>query len=195
MESSLIRLWHTRRHIRITSIPVVIQDCKIGASVKASAAAPLSQNQNFQIGLSNLTYADDKLLWFETFKNLKKKPQISDLDLGLLKAACSSAFISNSNKTLKPMQDFNGWNVQSDGRYSHRWRKRGRVNKDGEMRWDFSFVSFFFLEITLVRPVTGHTHTFNANSSTTGKTLKFENVCVMIRIQLHTKTPTSPATY
>jgi len=32
-------------------------------------------------------------------------------------------------------------------------------------------------------------HTFNANSSTTGKTLKFENVCVMIRIQLHTKLP------
>lgn len=47
----------------------------------------------------------------------------------------------------------------------------------------------FFWEITLVRPNMGHTHTFNANSSTTGKTLKFEKVCVMIRIQLHIKLP------
>lgn len=45
LESSLIRLWHTRRHIRRTSIPVVIQDCKIGASVNASAAVPFSENK------------------------------------------------------------------------------------------------------------------------------------------------------
>lgn len=37
--------------------------------------------------------------------------------------------------------------------------------------------------------LTQGTHTFNANSSTTGKTLKFENVRVMIRIQLHIKLP------
>lgn len=57
-------------------------------------------------------------------------------------------FISNSNKTLKPMQDFNGWNVE-EMKYSHRWEEEGEVNKM-ERRWD--------LEITLVRPITGHTH-------------------------------------
>ena len=47
-----------------------------------------------------------------------------------------------------------------------------------------------FWEITPVRPNTGHTH-FNAIKQLYyRKTLKcFENVCVMIKIQLHTKPP------
>lgn len=42
--------------------------------------------------------------------------------LNLLKLACSSGSYSNCNKTLKPMQDFNGWNVEemTDG---HRWEE------------------------------------------------------------------------
>lgn len=89
--------------------------------------------------------------------------------LHLLKLACFFSFKSNSNKTLKPMQDFNGWNVE-EMKHSHRW-ERG-VNKG--RRWKFGNYT--------VRPITGHTHThtFNANSSTTGKTLKFENVCIWL---------------
>lgn len=100
----------------------------------------------------------------------------------LLKLACSSASYPNSNKTLKPMQDLNGWNVE-EMKYSHRWVGGGGgkgVNKM-ERRWNFG-------NYTCETQQRG-AHTFNANSSTTGKTLKFENVCVMIRIQLHTKLP------
>lgn len=52
--------------------------------------------------------------------------------LHLLKLACFFSFKSNSNKTLKPMQDFNGWNVE-EMKHSHRW-ERG-VNKG--RRWKF----------------------------------------------------------
>lgn len=80
------------------------------------------------------------------------------------------------------MQDLNGWNEEDEVQPQMKWEV---VKKSGEAKWN---VENYTCETR--QRARAHTHIFNANSSTTGRNTEvFEDVCVLIRIQLHTKLP------
>lgn len=190
LELSLIRLWYTLAHQLNFNNQWWYRDFD-GHLVNDWAAGPVSENetpdQKKEKINSTWNQANVQLYWtascycvlvcsqfFVMYLYNTNLPQI-----WILTSETSIALqlhIHTPTKTVKPCRS-----LEMGGMWW--WRGGGTATgerrrvKRGDDGW----------KLHLWNPPRG-THTFNANSSTTGKHWKFENVSVMIRVQLHTHT-------